>query len=100
MAYLTRLALLAVLAGGGVLTGCGDDYNNHVACTTAAECGLPTDMTTAECCGGFCMAVSAGCDSGYRFLTTEPGFGECVVDPMCPAPPADMAVPIDMAKKD
>jgi len=104
MAYLARLALTCsfvtcALGLGAVLAGCGEDFNDRVSCTTPADCGLPTDMTERECCGGFCMAVSAGCESGYRYITSEPGYGDCVVAPMCAAKP-DMSIPMDMSKHD
>ncbi len=103
MAYLARLSLhlatFVVLCAAFGLAGCGEDFNDRVSCATASDCGLPTDMTERECCGGFCMSVAPGCDSGYRYITSEPGFGDCVVAPMCAAKP-DMSVPIDMSKID
>lgn len=104
MAYLARISMsLVTLTCVFALSGCGEDYNDRVSCTTAEDCGFPTDMTDRECCGGFCMAAigggGSGCDSGYRYITSEPGFGDCVVAPMCPVQP-DMSVPIDMSKVD
>jgi hypothetical protein len=105
MAYLARLSSLSLLVGAlglvglAGLGGCGEDFNDRVSCTTANDCGLPTDMTERECCGGFCMSVAPGCDSGYRYITSEPGFGDCVVAPMCAVKP-DMSIPIDMSKVD
>jgi len=94
---------LAAWACAFSLSGCREDFNDRVSCTTAADCGFPTDMTERECCGGFCMAAvgggGSGCDSGYRYITSEPGFGDCVVAPMC-TPHPDLSVPIDMSKVD
>jgi hypothetical protein len=42
-----------------------------------------------ECCGGSCVLSSVGCDSGWRYLTVEPGYGECVATSLCA--PLDMS---------
>jgi len=99
MAYFTRLAftisfVTCALGLGAMLGGCGDDFNDRVACSVPSDCGLPADMTERECCSGFCVALAPGCDSGYRYITSEPGFGDCAVSPMCKVSP-DLSVPLD-----
>jgi hypothetical protein len=98
---LARLASVAVLLVTVVtlgLGGCGDDISGRVSCMSAESCGDPTDMSHPECCGGYCVAISPGCTSGYRYITSEPEFGECVETSMCPIT-ADMTVTADMSKR-
>ncbi len=101
-ARLRKLSSLALVilglvgVGVGVLGGCGDDIMERVACTTATQCGLPTDMTNLACCGGYCVAPSVGCTSGYRYITSEPEFGDCVEGQMCPIA-ADLSVAADLS---
>jgi hypothetical protein len=100
MAYLARLMMVfSLTAGAFAMTGCGEDFNDRVSCSTENDCGLPTDMTERECCSGFCMTVAPGCDSGYRYITSEPGLGDCAVAPMCTAKP-DQSIPVDMSMAD
>ena len=98
------LTLLAGVASIVMMVGCGTDIQAKVACTATSECLAKAgnlfepdaDSTFfAQCCAGFCVMVSPGCDSGLRYLTSEPAFGACATGIMCPAPP-DMSTPADM----
>jgi hypothetical protein len=100
------LALLSLVALSSVVAACGQDISSKVSCSTNAECLLlatsggliDTDAGDPaffpECCSGTCVLPAGGCDTGYRYLTSEPAYGGCIsADPMCPVPP-DMAMPV------
>jgi hypothetical protein len=75
------------------LGGCGNSLA-HVSCSATADCVAPAMSLAAshvECCGGSCVLSSVGCDSGWRYLTVEPGYGECVSVAVCA--PLDMSLP-------
>lgn len=98
MRFLVAIALL--------LAACGDNLA-HVQCTSGADCILPSMslfLSRVECCGGSCILASVGCDSGWRYLTVEPGYGECVATTMCGALdmsiPRDLAPPLDLGRHD
>ena len=80
-------------------SGCGDEISQLVSCSTASDCPKPLGMVEVECCGGSCVGAAAGCDSGYRFITSEPEVGECAAKVMCAAR-ADMSVAQDLSKVD
>lgn len=112
------LRLLSVIGFGFVVSGCGQDFVSKISCSTDAQCQTQTGTLFADgsadflpqCCAGFCVLPSGGCDSGYRYLDNDPGYGACVVDPGCPAPPAmdlsmqqsemDMSVMPDLTSTD
>jgi hypothetical protein len=103
MKLLAKLACLFSLLGAlAASNGCGQDFNDRVACQSASECGVPvtsSDMIVkVECCAGYCAAVSPGCDSAYRYVTSEPGFGDCFAAPMCIPP--DLSITADMSGAD
>jgi hypothetical protein len=84
------MRLLLAIAIGLVFAGCGNSLA-HVSCSANADCLAPAMSLSAsrvECCGGSCVLASVGCDSGWRYLTVEPGYGECVSTAMCA--PLDM----------
>lgn len=92
------------------MVGCGDEVVGQKSCTTDEDClKIAGDVynadsgkgTPPECCNKVCVVQAGGCESGYRFLTTLPGYGACVSDPMCPAVQQDLTVsPVDMSSKD
>lgn len=94
-----RLSSALALCAFFTAAGCGDEIGTPATCSTAADCNVSDGMFVPECCAGFCVAASPGCDSGYRYVTTEPEIGECVVSPMCPAA-LDMSIPRDMSSHD
>jgi hypothetical protein len=76
-----------------LLAGCGNDLA-PVSCSSGSDCILPSMslfLSRVECCGGSCVLASVGCDSGWRYLTMEPGYGECVAASVCA--PLDMSLP-------
>ena len=92
-----------------LLAACGDEIVGQKSCTTEDDClKIAGDIynadsgvgTAPECCNNVCVVIAGGCESGYRFLTTLPGYGACVADPMCAAVQNDMSVPSDLAKQD
>jgi len=96
---LLSLMSVAVLVGG--ISGCGTDVKKQVACTAAMDCvkfaGTLFDPDASvdflpNCCGGFCIVHSPGCESGERYLNSTPQVGDCTPAPMCPVIP-DMTVP-------
>jgi len=107
------LALVSVLLAGGAISGCGSDIASKVMCAKDIECQalmgtlLEPDAavgTFPQCCAGFCMIPSLGCDTGYRYLTVDPnnapggGFGKCVAAPSMCMPPDLGTGPVDMAQ--
>jgi hypothetical protein len=88
-----------------VLSGCPEDFQGKISCSTNNDCTSKTgtlfsDASAPEflpmCCSGQCVLPAGGCETGFRYLTNEPAYGECVAeDPMCPAPP-DMAMEEEM----
>lgn len=107
-----NLALISVVLVGGAMSGCGSDISSKVMCAKDGDCLklmgtlLEPDAavgTFPQCCAGFCMIPSLGCDTGYRFLTVDPnnapggGFGECVPAPSMCTPPDLGTTPPDMA---
>src|SRR5262245_28770243 len=68
--------------------GCGDDTAPKVMCGSDGDCVDQAQSLFSEfdasveqmpkCCGGVCVLLSSGCDSGYRCLPWRPAFGECV----------------------
>jgi hypothetical protein len=100
-AFKSALGIVAVLS----VIGCGDV--NNLTCNVDQDCRNQTGTLFQDgsadllpiCCavGGatakMCALPAGGCDSGYRYMTDAPGYGDCIAAPMCPAPPADMTVP-------
>src|SRR5436190_2208690 len=83
---------LLVLALGVTAAGCSDAISQRVSCNTATECPMPRGPADAgllypECCAGYRVVSTPGCDTGYRFVTSEPEVGECAAEPMCTAGP-------------
>jgi hypothetical protein len=93
--------------------GCQKNYNKSATCSTVKDCprnGAATDFqvpAVSDCCAGFCVAESTGCDTGLRYLTTDGtggvGIGDCVSSAICKAdfavapPPADLTTaPADL----
>jgi hypothetical protein len=90
------LGLASVLFLATALGGCGTDVSSKVMCSDASGCikaagnlfaGDASVDLLPQCCTGFCVMPSMGCESGFRYLTSTPGFGDCAAEPMCPAPP-------------
>jgi hypothetical protein len=102
------LYTLSLIGLSSVVSGCGQDFVGKIACTTAQSCVSQTGTLFADgstdflpqCCGGYCVLPSGGCDSGFRFLDNDPGYGACVPTPssgsVCPAgpPPPDMSMQV------
>ena len=97
---LLNVSLWLVLAT--VSAGCEDDVSMTTTCKVDSEC-LPlagdlvdvdaSPSTAPQCCNNICLMPAGGCESGYRYLTSKPTYGDCVVEPMCPgAMPVDMSV--------
>lgn len=109
-----RLLALASL----VLCACGSEVatkimcsgpSDQATCIRALDGGgdmgkfLDFDASVAvlpQCCDNLCVVPATGCDSGFRYVTSLPGFGECVAAPMCPAMGQDLAIPADLAARD
>jgi hypothetical protein len=96
------LSLLSVVALSFVVSGCGQDFVGKISCTDAKTCmskakGL-FDVDAGDpslfpqCCGGYCMMPAGGCDSGYRYLDNDPGYGACTEMNFCPPSP-DLSMP-------
>jgi hypothetical protein len=76
--------------------GCGNNVAPKVSCSDDSLCRRTAspiyDGVDAgpellpHCCSGACMIPSSGCDSGYRYLTSQPALGDCAVSPQCPKP--------------
>ena len=88
------LGLASVLFLATALAGCGSDISSKVMCSDASSClktagnlfaGDASVDLLPQCCAGFCVMPSMGCDSGFRYLTSAPAFGDCVAEPMCQA---------------
>ncbi len=98
---------LGLLSGIGLslmVAGCGQDFAGKISCKSDEECQkqtgtLFTDASDpalyAVCCSNVCVLPSGGCDTGYRYLDNDPGYGDCVAeDPMCPVMPMpDLSMP-------
>jgi hypothetical protein len=102
------LGLLSVVTLTAALSGCGNDVASKImcnegddaACMKAGAALFDVDASVSalpRCCTGVCVLSSPGCDSGYRFLTSMPSFGDCAPMVMCKAGP-DMSVPRDMTE--
>src|SRR5688572_18390310 len=92
-AWALRLLSAASLALMLSASGCGDDLEAHVTCSGPADCPQADGFLEVECCSGFCVVATVGCDSGYRYVNSEPVVVECVAASMCMA--RDMAVAQD-----
>jgi hypothetical protein len=96
------LGLLSGIGLSVMIAGCGQDFVGKIACKTDQDCRnqtgtLFTDASDpsllALCCSSVCVLPAGGCDTGYRYLDNDPGYGDCVADdPMCPAMP-DLSMP-------
>ena len=93
------LTLLSAVALSLVVSSCGEDFVGQIKCNTDSDCrtsdklGMLFDTDAGDpallpmCCSSTCVLPAGGCDTGYRFLDNDPGYGDCVPkDPMCPAP--------------
>jgi hypothetical protein len=84
------LLLLTVGCGSAEVPACGSD------CDHAAR----NAMVTAACCDGKCCALSAGCDSGERYVLDDGTLGSCVAgEPdlaVTPPPPHDLSIARDL----
>ena len=102
------LTLLSAVALSLVVAGCGNDLVGKITCSTDNDCRTPEKVGSLfdfdagdpallpQCCSGACVLPAGGCDTGYRYLNNDPGYGDCVKeDPMCPAPMPlpDMSMP-------
>jgi hypothetical protein len=104
------LAFVSSLALATLTAGCGDTFDAQVSCSDDTTCltkagslfvGDSGVNTLPLCCGGVCVLPSGGCDSGYRYLTSEPAFGTCALMPGCPSmPDMSMSSKPDLAKVD
>jgi hypothetical protein len=96
------LTLICLIGLTYVASGCGQDFHGKIACTDDKSCVAKTGTLfqdggdpalLPQCCSGYCVLPSGGCDTGYRYLNNDPGYGDCVAeDPMCKIPP-DMSQP-------
>ncbi len=95
------LSLLSLVGLSFIVTGCGQDFVGKQACTDAKSCiskagslipGDAGELTLPQCCGGYCVLPAGGCDTGYRYLDNDPGYGTCTEMNFCPAQP-DMSMP-------
>jgi hypothetical protein len=96
------LYTLSLIGLALVGVGCGQDFVGKISCTDDKSCLAQTGTLFSDgsmdfwpqCCGGFCVLPAGGCESGYRYLNNDPGYGECAENPGCPAPPAmDLSMP-------
>jgi hypothetical protein len=108
--------LMGVVVLLASVAGCGTDIASKTVCSQDSDCMkssgnlFEADASVdflPKCCteaGGMkvCVLPVVGCDSGYRYLTSQPGYGDCVPAPMCPMAPADMTMPppVDMSGTD
>ena len=97
-----RIALAVLLCAA-----CGSDVAIKITCNDQATCiraldggdlgkFLDFDASVAvlpQCCNNVCVAPANGCDSGFRYVTSLPGYGECVAAPMCPEMGQDLEAP-------
>jgi hypothetical protein len=68
--------------------GCGSDVASKIMCNDQAAClkvaaPLFVDRDASvgalpECCAQVCVLPTLSCDSGFRYLTSQPGYGDCV----------------------
>lgn len=81
----------ALLFGVAAASGCGD-VEPQVKCSTDDSCvqlagnlfaGDASTETLPVCCAGQCVVPAGGCETGFRFLTNEPGYGACVTETTC-----------------
>jgi hypothetical protein len=98
---LNRLLVVFTL----LVAGCGQDITSSVSCSTDSDCRTPDKTGTLfqdggdpaflpVCCDKICALPAGGCESGYRYLTSEPSYGNCIADPMClPLTVPDMSMP-------
>ena len=106
------LGLFSVVTLASITAGCGSDVASKIMCSTDADClkatGSLYTMVDAsvdqlpKCCASACVSISIGCDTGYRYLTSQPGLGDCTATPLCPVAPLDMSVAAhpDLSSKD
>jgi hypothetical protein len=104
------LTLASVIGLSFLLSACGDNVSKKVSCTDSKSCVSKSSSLFIDggdpalwpvCCGGFCILPSAGCDSGERYMTSGPTYGECTEMPLCAS--TDMAMPqptVDMSSSD
>ena len=102
------LASVLFLSVGLGASGCGRDTNSKLKCSTKADCVEKTgglfdyDMGVAldvQCCAEVCVIESQGCESGFRYINTQPAVAECAAAPMCPAQPdMSMMEEVDMTE--
>jgi hypothetical protein len=107
---LLRPILLLALAGSACSSVKGQvSCSSDGDCLTAANTGTGgasplfpdgAAMNAPVCCNNTCvLPVNPGCDSGFRYLTSAPGYGDCVpAGPieMCIGTP-DLGIPVDLA---
>ena len=104
MMRLIRLAVTSVtFLGVAAASGCGDDVSDRLACSAASECvvtdGSEAGTLNGECCSGYCMLAAMGCDTGYRYISTDQSAGVCVPTPAnaCAAVVHDFSGSVDMS---
>jgi hypothetical protein len=93
-----------------LLAACGSDVATKITCAgpqdqatciqilDGGDMGKFLDFDASagvlpQCCDNLCVVPATGCDSGYRYVTSLPGFGECVAAPMCPEMGQDLSQP-------
>jgi hypothetical protein len=119
------ISTLSLIVFVSLVAGCGTDIASKVTCGSSKDCltaagtlfaadasvyGLPVCCNDSGGGGMVCLlpintdptlANPNGCDSGFRYLTSEPSFGDCVpmfsgtnscmVPTPPPPPPPDMS---------
>lgn len=105
----TLLGLLSVVTLTAALSGCGSDVASKIMCNTGDDTaclkagGSLFDQDASvfalpQCCSGVCVMASPGCDTGFRYLTSQPSFGECATMVMMCKTAPDMSALPDMVE--
>ncbi len=90
MSRIIFIAFITIVAI--TLASCGAELRGKISCTGDEACTTSDAAAiSASCCGGSCVVEAVGCESGLRYLTTEPAVGTCVASAVC-AVDRDMSV--------
>ena len=104
--FYKALTLSSLFLLAPVVAGCGSDVKQQLSCNTSQDCLTAAGTLFApdssaqflpQCCGGTCQVESVGCESGFRFLNSQPLVGNCVPESMAMCKLPDMSMPEDLS---